>query len=423
MRPTDRGVSRRDFVKAAVAIGGTSALGACLNREGTPDLGTGPDDLSTFPARQHAWNDALATDDHGNVRAPRHHVVMLLDYASDGTPTDGDRETVEGALRSVERAYPRDHEGLLFTVGYSRAYFDRYDGSLPASVDLPRPESLAPFEDIEPDEPDAVVHLASDYGQVVLGAEAALRGERDTLNDVEVSSFGEVFERVDRRTGFTGAGLPADNQDVAGIPDGDHVDEDAPLYMGFKSGFKENQATEERVTIDSGPFAGGTTQHLSKIRLHLDQWYEQDSRYQRVGKMFCPAHAEEERVEGVGNNLGTDSGLGECPAHTADDARTKGMVGHSQKSARAREDDSPIILRRDFDSTDGDEAGLHFLSLQRTVEDFVTTREAMNGTDVAEESAVGTRTNNGVLQYMSVDRRGNYLLPPRDHRTLPRPDP
>jgi len=43
----------------------------------------------------------------------------------------------------------------------------------------------------------------------------------------------------------------------------------------------------------------------------------------------------------------------------------------------------------------------------------------MNGTDVADQSAVGTRNNNGILQYMSVDRRGNYLVPPRDcdHRS------
>jgi hypothetical protein len=424
MGPTDRGVSRRDFVKAAVAIGGTSALSACLDREGAPDLDTGPEDLSALPARQHAWNESLSRDEAGNVTAARHHVLLLLDYAGEGTPTDGDSDTVEQALRGLERAYPRSNEGLLFTVGYTPAYFDRYDASLSDSVDLPRPEALAPFEDPEPDEPDALVHLASDYGQVVLGAEEALLGERETLNDVDVSSFGDVFERADRRTGFTGAGLPAANQDVDGIPDSEPVDENAPLFMGFTSGFEANQASEDRVTIREGPFAEGTTAHLSKIQLHLDQWYDQDSRYQRVGKMFSPAHADEEKVEGVGNNLGTDSGLDGDQDRTLEDARTKGMVGHTQKSARARdENDSPLILRRDFDSTDGGEAGLHFLSLQRTVADFVETREAMNGTDVADQSAVGTRNNNGILQYMSVDRRGNYLVPPRDHRSLPRPDP
>ena len=37
--------------------------------------------------------------------------------------------------------------------------------------------------------------------------------------------------------------------------------------------------------------------------------------------------------------------------------------------------------------------------------------------------AVGQRTNNGILQYLTVERRGNYLVPPRRHRALPSPHP
>jgi hypothetical protein len=409
-------------VKAAVAIGGASALSACLDRE-QPDLPTGPDDLSTLPERQHAWNGYLARDDHGNVVAPRHRVVLLLDYAGEDTPTDDERETVEAALQSLERAYPRSNEGLLVTVSYSPYYFDRFDADLPDPVALPEPEPLAPFEDPEPDDPDAVVHLASDYGSVVLGAEATLLGDRDALNGVDVTGFDGVLQRRERRTGFVGSGLPADNQGVEGVPDSEPVDEDAPLYMGFKSGFEKNQASEDRVTIGEGPFAGGTTQHLSLLRLHLQQWYEQDSRYHRVATMFCPAHAEDDLVEGTGENLGDTSLMDErdCPAHADEDARTAGVVGHSQKSARARGDGSPLIVRRDFDSTDDDQATLHFVALQRSIEDFVRTREAMNGTDLAESGAVGQRTNNGILQYMTVERRGNYLVPPRSKRALPAP--
>jgi hypothetical protein len=420
MPESRRGISRRAFVKSAVAIGGTSALAACLGREEV-DLPQGGDPAS-LPERQHAWDEFLSRDDHGNAVMPRHHVLLLLSYAGDGTPTDAERETVESAVRSLERAYPHGNEGLLFTVGYSPRYFSRFDEPLPDSVDLPEPEALAPFEEPDLDRPDAVVHLASDYGQVVLGAEAALLGEREELNGVETSALSGVLERADRRTGFVGAGLPADNQDVEGIPDGDHVPEESPLYMGFKSGFEKNQASEDRVTIQSGPFAEGTTQHLSRIRLRLEQWYEQDDRFQRVGKMFCPAHAESGRVEGVGDNLGDGSAMEEC-ADPEEAARSEGFVGHSQKLNRAREDDSPVILRRDFDSTDGGEAGLHFLALHRTVSDFVDTREAMNGTDLSEDSPVGQRLNNGILQYMSVTNRGNYLLPPRSRRALPTPSP
>jgi deferrochelatase/peroxidase EfeB len=421
------GISRREFAKAAVAIGGASALSACLSRGGDDlDVATGPEDLSTLPARQHAWTEYVPTDDHGNDVQPRHRVLRLLNYAAEGTPTGSERETVESAFRSLERAYARGSDGLLFTVGYSPSYFERFDAGLPESVDLQQPRALAAFEDPELDTQDAVVHLASDHPEVVLAAEQALLGEKSALNGVEAESdLSGIFETADRRTGFIGEGLPADNQDVNGIPDSEPVDSDAPLYMGFKSGFEKNQATEERVTIRDGPFAGGTIHQLSKIRLKLEQWYDQDSRSQRVGKMFCPVHAEEDLVEGAGDNLGDSAQMAErgCPAHAEDDARTKGVVGHSQKSARARDDDgSPLMIRRDFDSTDDGHAGLHFISLQRTTADFVDTREAMNGEDLAERSAVGQKNNNGILQYMEVLRRGNFLLPPRDKRALPTPN-
>lgn len=418
----NRTIPRREFVKAAVAIGGASAVSACLEREQAPDLPQGPDNPSALPKRQHAWNGSLATDEHGNRVPPRHRVLLYLTYADEGQPTADDRTTVKQTLRTLEGAYPRSHEGLLFTVSYSPAYFDRFDESLPESVDLPSPRALAPFEDPTLDRPDVVIHLASDYGSVVLAAEQALFGEQDTLNGVTMkSSLTPVFEKIDRRTGFIGEGLPAAQQDVDGIPDSKPVSEDTPLYMGFKSNFTKNQASEDRITIQDGPFAGGTTQHISTIQLRLQQWYEQDSRYHRVATMFCPVHAEQELVEGAGKNLGDSSKMSEtgCPAHTEEHAREYGVVGHSQKSARARENDSPIILRRDFDSTDDGTAKVHFVALQRAIGDFVKTREAMNGTDVSSQAAVGQRTNNGILQYMSVTHRGNYLLPPRNRRALP----
>lgn len=429
----ERSIPRRQFMKAAVAIGGASALSACLDREGDRELPVGPDDPSTLPARQHAWNDALPTDEHGNNVPPRHRVLLYLDYAGEGTPDGADRAAVSDALGAIERAYPRTVEdgdsrssGLFVTISYSPSYFDRFDGDLPDSVDLPEPAALASFENPDLDTPDALVHLASDYASVVLGAEEALLGETNELNGVEIpASLDTAFERADRRTGFIGEGLPADNQDVGGIPDSDPVPEESPLFMGFETGMKKSQASEDGVTIRDGPFAGGTTQHVSKIRLHLEQWYEQDSRSHRVASMFCPAHANEGTVEGTGANLGDTNGVVEngCPAHAKADAREEGVVGHAQKAGRARRDGEPLLLRRDFDSTDDDLASIHFLSLQRAIADFVGTRTAMTGSDLAETGSVGRRSNNGILRYMTVKRRGNFLLPPREHRSFPTPQP
>lgn len=419
-----RGIPRREFLQSAVAIGGTAALSACVGREEI-SISTGADDLSSYPQRQHAWNEVLPRDDHGNVIAPSHRVLLYLDYRRDGQPSEADRGQVETALRGIEHAYERSGKGLLFTVSYSPAYFDRFDESLPEDTDLPDPEALAPFEDPEFDTPDTIVHLASNTAQVVLGAEEALKGNKSTLNGVDQpdATLTDMFSVAGRRTGFIGDGLPAENADDAeGVP-ADKVPDDAPLFMGFKSGFKKNQASEDRVTIQSGAFAGGTTQHISKLQLNLNQWYNQDDRWQREAKMFCPYHAENDTIEGAGDNLGDNSGVDDCEP-VDETAREMGVIGHAQKNSRARDgDNSPLLLRRDFDSTDGGKASVHFLSLQRHISDFETTRKAMNGTDLSKQSAVGQRNNNGLLQYIRTERRGNFLVPPRSLRALPPAQP
>jgi hypothetical protein len=413
-------IPRRAFLKSAVAIGGAAAFSACLGREDV-SVPTGSTEWGAYPRRQHAWNEVLPRDDAGNVLAPRHRVLLYMNYDSVGPPTSQDRKLVEQALRGVEAAYERSGTGLLLTLSYSPSYFDRFESSSPNGVTLPDPEALAPFEDPAFDTPDAVLHLASNTAQVVLGAEEALRGEVESLNGVEQpdTALTDVLSIAERRPGFVGSGLPAEHaEDIEDLP-ADAVPDDAPMLMGFKSDFSETQPSEDRVTIDAGPFAGGTTQHVSKLRLDLDQWYTQDDRWQREAKMFCPFHAENDVIEGTGENLGTQSGMGEC-ADAERAARSEGVVGHSQKSARARdEDDVPLILRRDFNATADGTGTLHFLSLQRRIEDFVETREAMNGTDLSADTPIGQRANNGLLQYIRTERRGNYLLPPRALRALP----
>lgn len=413
--------TRRQFVKSAVAVGGATAFAACLDR-GDVDIPQGPEDSSELPERQHAWNGFLDTDEHGNHEPPRHHVLLLLNYVGDDVSAD--RQQVEDALAVLDTAYARDNDGLLQTIGYSPSYFDRFDEDLPSTVDLPDPAPMASFEDPDLDTADALVHLASDHGEVVLGAEQALTGELDELNGRRVSaSFDGVLDVVERRTGFRGPGMPADRQEeVDNVPESNPVPDDSSLFMGFNSGMRANQATEDRVTVAAGPFGGATTTHLSRIRLDLDRWYGQNSREERVAKMFCPVHAEEDRVEGAGDSLGSSSGVSGCPVHMSEDARD-GVVGHGQKAADARTDGRPLLLRRDFPSTDGDEAGLHFLSHQQGIGDFREVRDAMNASQLADKTEIGERTNNGILEYMKVRNRANFLVPPRRYRALPPADP
>jgi hypothetical protein len=419
----ERGASRRAFLRSAVALGGATALSACLSRAEEP-IPTGRDDPSSLPARQHAWDDALPRDDAGNVVLPRHQVLLYLDLGS--VPDASDRETVEAALTTLDEAYERSNEGLIHSIAYSPRYFSRFDESLPASVDLPEPRALSSFETPEFDRQDALLHLASDRAEAVLAAEEALRGNRDTLNGTEVAApLTDAFAVADRRTGFVGAGMPADRQgELNGIPASGPVPEESPLFMGFKAGFAKTQATEDYVTIAEGPFAGGTTKHLATIRQRLDDWYEEQDFDERVMEMFSPTHAERGLVEGVGENLGDDSGLTQEMLDTIrEQAAEFGRVGHAQKAARAnRDDDGNVrLLRRHFESTDDGEASLHFPSLQRRITDFEEVRAAMNGSDLTDIPTIRQRVNNGILEYIFVQRRGNFLVPPRSLRALPTP--
>lgn len=100
--------------------------------------------------------------------------------------------------------------------------------------------------------------------------------------------------------------------------------------MGFRSGFAASQAPEDRVTIRDGPFAGGTTLHVSTTDLNLQQWFDQDSHYQRVAKTYSPDHADE-GVGQVGEELGSATGAAEVADNSESDARTRGIVGHAQR--------------------------------------------------------------------------------------------
>jgi dye decolorizing peroxidase len=409
----DEDLPRREYLRRLVGVGGTAALAACLDAPGTGEtVPTG--DPGERPARQHAWNDALPTDADGNTRRPAHHVLLALALTAE--PDGAAREQVETALRSLERAYAHDVAGLLFTVSYTPAYFEAVGAESP----VPDPEPLTSIEGgVALDGFHTLVHLASDDPSVVLAAEEALLGEVTDPNGVEMGAdLTGVFERVDpRRTGFVGPGLPVEQAAERGIDLPDGLPEEAPFLMGFRSGFRESQAPEDRVTIEQGPYAGGTTTHVETLSLNLRQWFEQNDHDLRVAEIYSPDHAES-GVGQIGEELGTSTGVWpEGAEQVEEDASRRGVVGHAQKVARARDEDgTPPLLRRDINTLDGDRPGVHFLAHQRRISEYVRARRAMAGADL---DGVGQRLNNGLLQYIFVERRGNFLTPPREMRALP----
>ncbi|WP_459194644.1 DUF7405 family protein [Halosimplex sp. J119] len=439
----ERGIPRRQFVRSAVAIGGSSALSACLARErsllgdeetetptaeaeetdseaGSRMLPRG--DPSSLPDAVHKWSEYLVLDAHGNTVPPQQQLVLGLSYEGSTPPTEEEREQVDAAFETLERAFQWGtgggtgatfNRGLLYLVGYAPRYFERV-GEVPDS--LVRPETLLEEVGEDPEKTDgfdAVVVLTSDVGSAVLGAEEALMGRRDTVNGVEVEgSLDGVFSVAKRRTGFAGKGIPAEKLDHEEIP------ETAPLSMGFKSAFTDSLPSEDAVKIEEGRFAGGTTLALSRLRLNLDAWYDHDHEG-RTERMFCPAHDPED-VGPDGSGLGSDSGVTEEDvSRIPDDAEEHGVIGHTQKVARARgEDFEPKILRRSegFATDAPEHTGFNFSSVQRRLESFVEARKSMN---VEEYDVDVDPEDHGIVDYLETVDRGTYVVPTREQRALP----
>jgi hypothetical protein len=336
----------------------------------------------------------------------------LLFFNVIGTPTAAHARLLEAALRTLERGYEWMPSGLLFTAGWGPAYFTDV---LRVGTPIPVATALSGFEQPAIDDYHLCLHLASDDEARLAAIEAALtRGTPIPYFQAEGPlDISGVLRWRGTRSGFVGTGLPAERQDVGGIPAGQPVPGDAPLFMGFKSALSRNQATEDDVTIPAGPFADGTTMHASYLRLRLGTWYAQLSQRERVARMYAP-QVTPEQAGAFTADAESDPGL-------LGQAITRyGVIGHAQTCARARRDNKPIILRRDFDTIDGGTAGVHFVSLQRAIQDFVTTRTAMNATSAQLQNPSITDTvNNGINEFIFVLNRGNYVLPARSQRSFP----
>jgi hypothetical protein len=420
MRPEDdnerRSLSRRQFLIGASALAASVGIGAEHGRASAalpvasaeiPNVALGGQPAG-LPSRQHAWVETLQLDDLGNPIAPRFDRLLFFDVK--GRPNSAYVRLVEAVLRTLERRYRWGPSGLLFTVGWAPAYFEHVLG---VSSPIPAATGLSSFESPVIDDYHLCLHLACDDEQRLAAVEAALlHGERleGATGSLQLS---DALRWRETRTGFVGEGLAAAHQDVSGIPPGSPVPPQSPLFMGFKSGLRKNQATETSVTIADGPFAEGTTMQVSYMRLRLDSWYQNLSYDERVARMYSPETTPEEVTHFT-------SDAESEPKLIAEAIRRYGVVGHSQTSALARRNGQPLIIRRDFNTVDGGHAGLHFVSVQRSIDDFVITRNAMNASGARlQNPAITATTNNGINAFIAVLRRANYILPSRADRSFP----
>jgi hypothetical protein len=408
-------LTRRRFLAGGAVVvvgGGAAGVAGCGSSKSEPGHTVAPVALGSQPAalpsRQFAWTETLAHDPDGNSVAPRHDRLLMFDV--NGRPGADHARLLEAALRTLERRYPWGPRGLLFAAAWGVPYFTR---ALRRPSPIPAARAVSDFELPAIDAYDLCLHLACDDEPRLAEIEAALvHGHRLPGADGPLDISSALTWR-ETRTGFTGAGLPAAHQHVSGIPAGAPVAPVAPLYMGFKSNLKRNQASEDAVAIASGPFAGGTTMAVSYMRLRLDSWYGDLSQRDRVARMYAPQVSVAQAAR-----FTTDAESD--PGRLTQAIDRYGVIGHAQTSARARRNGKPLILRRDFNTTDGGQAGLHFVSLQRDIADFVRTRAAMNAPSAQlRNPAITDTVNNGINEYIFVVRRGNYIVPPRAGRSFP----
>ena len=416
MAATDKSkLTRRQLVLGAgtVAAGaaavGVAGCGSPSTHASRPvplvPLGIQPAGL---PVRQHAWAATLPLNAQGDTVVPSYDRLLFFDV--EGSPGPASARLLEASLRTLERRFKWGPDGLLFTAGWSPDYFEHVLG---VTSPIPYAKGLSNFELPSIDTYHLCLHLACNDERTLADVEGALvhgSGLPGADGPLDISA---ALHWQETRTGFVGTGLPAAHQNVGGIPPGGHVPGSSPLFMGFKSNFAKNQATEDDVTIPADSFAGGTTQHVSYMRLRLESWYRGLSERERAQRMYSPETTPEDVA-----NFTTDP-----PTNSADLSRAinhYGVIGHAQASGKARRNGRPVIIRRDFDTVDGGQAGVHFVAVQRTIDDFIRTRTAMNAAGAQlQNPAISDTVNNGINEFIFVLKRANYILPPRPMRSFP----
>jgi hypothetical protein len=462
-------LTRKQLLGAAAA----GALGAAGIYELVDELAESPERAAAgvLPVEQHLLAGMKLFEHEGVevIEPPLHHQVVTakLRVEARRSKLQEARETLEHALRKLERQYDVTPAGLAVTVAWGLPYFRRYVPELATRhipVDLRASRSKeAPVSAVLdarrfPSDPERAVLEDNDVAILIRSdhREHVADGARAIFDEA-----GDLFDLTSIRKGFQGGGfsggrsLPKAMAMAAGVPGADLIPETAQLFLGFTSTQLHTQGqsaianfeTLGLVDVREGYFRGGTNLHLSHIHESLEAWYLDFDFRERVDTTFRPRHEAKDGAQTLPQR--PEDAAAEPDVES--DFNRFGAIGHGasiQPTSRLQMDirgtdgklyrkGKAIPLRADFNTLDNpffwtadpkrdglDErpaAGVHFLTFNPSSDDFHRNRLAMdgvlpNGTKLPLAPRSRAQGLNSVLE---TTHRQNFLVPPRARRSFP----
>jgi len=464
--------------RQALAGAATGALGAAGVYElvdrlaGSPTRRRAVSRVEPLPAEQHVLGGVAVVEDEGVevLVPPLHHQIVTARVTAGTSPKAlrAAKAELEHVLAGLDRSFPATPAGLGMVVAWGPPYFERYvpkpaGRHLPvdrrASGDEGRPVSAlldavrfpSDPRDVALEENDLAVHLRSDSSDHVAAAAKAIFG----------GALDGILKATSIRKGFVGGGfgarssLPKQMAMAAGVPGASLIPDTAQLFLGFTSTQKAalgpprivNLETLGLVDLREGYFRHGTTMHVSHIFEDLEAWYLNFDFRERVDTAFRPgqpARPGSQTLRQAAKDVATEASV-----ETA--YRRDGAIGHSaaiQTASRLRADHvaedgtvyrkgTAIPQRVDFNTLDNPffwsddpkrdslspapAAGLHFVVLHPTSDDFRRARLAMDGVlpDGTRLRFPPRARGQGFNSVLRATHRQNFLVPPRRHRSFP----
>ena len=330
-------LDRRGFIAGGL-VGGAAIAGITIathksSSTSVPlvELGAQPAGL---PAAQHAWQATLHTDRYGNPFAPSYDRLLLFDVV--GQPTPGDARRARGVAAHARTVVP---------LGPRRPALHRRLGArllrrlIGADSPVPVARALSDFELPTIDDYQLCLHLACDDERPLPRWRRRLFMDTNSPRPVLICRSPSILQWQRDPHGLHRYGPSRSPPGCGRHPARQPGPNDGTPVHGLQVESAANQATEDDITIAHGPFAGGTTMHVSYMRLRLDSWYQDLDQDGRVARMYAP-----EVTPGQAARFTTDAASD--PQLLSQAIRRHGVIGHAQTSARARRNGRPIILTR-----------------------------------------------------------------------------